>query len=52
MDFDKENENDLGDHSSDLQTLRQVFGLVRGLADDVNFARNPSTARSLNLAEA
>ena len=32
------------------KTLREVFEMVRGLADDVDFSRNPSTARPLDLS--
>ncbi|HEV2991680.1 MAG TPA: hypothetical protein VG759_24815 [Candidatus Angelobacter sp.] len=32
------------------KTLRETFESVRGLADDVDFARNKSTARPVNLS--
>ena len=32
------------------RTLREVFDVVRGLADDVDFSRNPSTGRPVDLA--
>ena len=31
------------------RSLREVFETVRGLADDVEFSRNPSTARPVDL---
>ena len=31
-------------------TLRELFEGVRGLADDVDFSRNPSTGRPVDLA--
>ena len=30
-------------------SLEELFASVRGLADDIEFSRNPSTARSINL---
>jgi hypothetical protein len=32
------------------RTLREVFDVVRGMADDVDFSRNPSTGRPVDLA--
>ena len=32
------------------RSLREVFDAVRGLADDVDFNRNPSSGRPLDLA--
>lgn len=32
------------------RTLRDVFESVRGLADDVDFERNPSQGRSVEIA--
>jgi Arc/MetJ-type ribon-helix-helix transcriptional regulator len=32
------------------KSLREVFESVRGLADDIDFSRNPSTSRPVNLA--
>jgi len=32
------------------RSLREVFEAVRGLADDVDFSRNPSTGRPVDLA--
>ena len=32
------------------RSLREVFEAVRGLADDIDFSRNPSTGRSIDLA--
>jgi hypothetical protein len=31
------------------KSLREVFEAVRGLADDIDFSRNPSTGRPLDL---
>ncbi len=31
-------------------SLRDVFGAVRGLADDIDFSRNPSTGRPIDLS--
>ena len=32
------------------KSLREVFEAVRGLADDVEFSRNPSTGRPVDLS--
>jgi hypothetical protein len=32
------------------KTLREVFEAVRGLADDLDFSRNPSTGRPVDLS--
>ena len=32
------------------KSLREVFEAVRGLADDVDFSRNPSTGRPIDLS--
>ena len=32
------------------KSLREVFETVRGLADDVDFRRNPSTGRPIDLS--
>lgn len=32
------------------KSLREVFESVRGLADDVDFSRNPSTGRPIDLS--
>jgi Arc/MetJ-type ribon-helix-helix transcriptional regulator len=32
------------------KSLREVFESVRGLADDIDFSRNPSASRQVNLA--
>jgi len=32
------------------KSLREVFETVRGLADDIDFSRNPSTGRPVDLA--
>jgi hypothetical protein len=32
------------------KSLREVFDAVRGLADDVDFTRNPSTGRPVDLS--
>lgn len=32
------------------KSLREVFEAVRGLADDVDFSRNPSTGRPVDLS--
>jgi Arc/MetJ-type ribon-helix-helix transcriptional regulator len=32
------------------KSLREVFESVRGLADDIDFSRNPSASRPVNLA--
>ncbi len=32
------------------RSLREVFEAVRGLADDVDFSRNPSTGRPVDLS--
>jgi Arc/MetJ-type ribon-helix-helix transcriptional regulator len=32
------------------KSLREVFQSVRGLADDIDFSRNSSTSRPVNLA--
>jgi hypothetical protein len=32
------------------QSLKEVFDAARGLADDVDFSRNPSTGRPVDLA--
>ncbi len=32
------------------KSLRDVFEAVRGLADDINFSRNPSVGRPVDLA--
>ncbi len=32
------------------KSLQEVFEAVRGLADDVEFSRNPSTGRPVDLA--
>jgi hypothetical protein len=32
------------------RSLRDVFEAVRGLADDINFTRNPSVGRPVDLA--
>ena len=32
------------------RSLQEVFEAVRGLADDVEFSRNPSTGRPVDLA--
>jgi len=31
------------------KSLQEVFELVRGLADDIDFSRNPSTGRPVDL---
>jgi hypothetical protein len=36
--------------ASNPQTLEEVFAMVRGLADDVDFSRDPSTGRALDLS--
>jgi hypothetical protein len=35
---------------SRARSLREVFEAVRGLADDIEFSRNPSTGRQVNLS--
>jgi hypothetical protein len=37
-------------HPQPKKTLREVFESVRGLADDVDFNRNPSTGRHVDLS--
>ncbi len=32
------------------KSLKEVFETVRGLADDLDFSRNPSTGRPVNLS--
>jgi hypothetical protein len=32
------------------KSLREVFDMVRGLADDVDFSRDPSTGRPVDLS--
>lgn len=32
------------------KSLREVFEAVRGLADDIDFSRNPSTGRPVDLS--
>jgi hypothetical protein len=32
------------------KSLQEVFEMVRGLADDVDFSRNPSTGRPIDLS--
>ena len=32
------------------KVLREVFESIRGLADDVDFGRNPSTGRAIDLS--
>ena len=32
------------------RSLREVFETVRGLADDIDFSRNPSTGRPVDLS--
>lgn len=32
------------------KSLAEVFAMVRGLADDVDFSRNPSTGRPVDLS--
>jgi hypothetical protein len=32
------------------KSLREVFEMVRGLADDIDFSRNPSTGRPVDLS--
>jgi hypothetical protein len=32
------------------RSLREVFGVVRGLADDVDFSRQPTTDRPIDLS--
>jgi hypothetical protein len=32
------------------RSLEQIFALVRGLADDVDFSRDPSTGRAVDLS--
>jgi plasmid stability protein len=32
------------------KSLREVFETVRGLADDIEFSRNPSTGRPIDLS--
>ena len=32
------------------RSLREVFEAVRGLADDIDFSRNPSTGRPVDLS--
>jgi Arc/MetJ-type ribon-helix-helix transcriptional regulator len=32
------------------RTLREVFAAVRGLADDIDFSRSPSTGRPVDLS--
>jgi hypothetical protein len=32
------------------KSLREVFDAVRGLADDADFSRNPSTGRTVDLS--
>lgn len=39
-----------GKRSGRAQTLKEVFESVRGLADDVDFSRNPSPSRPVNIA--
>jgi len=36
--------------ASPLRTLQDVFESVRGLADDIDFGRNPSTGRPVDLS--
>ena len=36
--------------ASPLRTLQEVFASVRGLADEVDFNRNPSTGRPVDLS--
>lgn len=36
--------------SSQGKSLREVFEAVRGLADDIDFSRNPSTGRPVDLS--
>jgi hypothetical protein len=33
-----------------VRNLREVFESVKGMADDIDFSRNPSTARPVDLA--
>ena len=35
---------------SERKSLREVFEAVRGLADDADFSRNPSTDRPVDLS--
>jgi hypothetical protein len=35
---------------SQVRNLVEVCAMVRGLADDVDFSRNPSTGRSVDLS--
>jgi hypothetical protein len=37
-------------HPHPRKSLREVFEAVRGLADDIDFSRNPSTGRPVDLA--
>ena len=37
-------------HGHPSQSLRDVFEAVRGLADDVEFRRNPSVGRPVDLS--
>ena len=36
--------------SEGMKSLVEVCAMVRGLADDVDFSRNPSTARPIDLS--
>jgi hypothetical protein len=36
--------------SSQGKSLREVFEAVRGLADDIDFSRNPATGRPVDLS--
>jgi len=37
-------------HDASRKTLREIFESVRGLADDVDFSRDKSTARPVDLS--
>ena len=38
-----------GDPAPSVRSLREVFEAVRGLADDLDFSRNPSMGRKVDL---
>lgn len=38
------------DGTEPRRSLEEVFAMVRGLADDLDFSRNPSTGRPLDLS--
>jgi hypothetical protein len=38
------------EEASRSKSLREVFKAVQGLADDVDFSRNPSTGRPIDLS--